>query len=65
MNLYSMEDRVEAHYFRMEQRFLDLASAIGAPPSDLDALIWSEMRRTPRLVARVLGMATKHRLGLM
>ena len=65
MNLYSMEDRVEAHYFRMEQRFLDLASAIGAPPSDLDALIWSEMRRTPRLVARVLGMATKHRRGLM
>lgn len=59
MNLYSTADRVEAHYFKMEQRFLDLASAIGAPASDLDALIWSEMRRTPRLVARVLSMSTK------
>jgi N-glycosylase/DNA lyase len=53
MNLYSVTDRVETHYFDMEQRFLDLALAIGAPAADLDALIWSEMRSTPRLVARV------------
>jgi N-glycosylase/DNA lyase len=58
MNLYSMTDRVESHYFEMERRFLDLALAIGAPASDLDALIWSEMRRTPRIVAHVLDMET-------
>lgn len=55
MNLFSLSDRVETHYFEMEQRFLDLASAIGTPASELDALIWSEMRRTPRIVARALS----------
>jgi thermostable 8-oxoguanine DNA glycosylase len=65
MNLYSIADRVEAHYFRMEQRFLDLASSIGTPASDLDALIWSEMRRTPRLVESVLGMPVSRRPGFI
>ena len=54
MNLFTTSERVEAQYFEMEQRFLDLAEAIGVPPADLDALIWSEMRRTPRLVAKAL-----------
>ena len=54
MNLFTPSERVEAHYFQMEQRFLDLAAAMGVPPSNLDALIWSEMRRTPRLVAKAL-----------
>jgi N-glycosylase/DNA lyase len=54
MNLFTPSERVEAHYFEMEQRFLDLAAAMRVPPSDLDALIWSEMRRTPRLVAKAL-----------
>ncbi len=64
MNLYSITDRVESHYFEMERRFLDLAFAIGAPASDLDALIWSEMRRTPRLVARVFRPPEGDRKGL-
>jgi N-glycosylase/DNA lyase len=55
MGLYSLNDRPDVNYFEMERRFLDLASAMGAPASDLDALIWSEMRQTPRLVARALG----------
>jgi N-glycosylase/DNA lyase len=61
MNLYSMTDRAAGHYFEMERRFLDLAAAIDAPASDLDALIWSEMRRTPRLVARVFGSPKEDR----
>ena len=65
MNLYSMTDRAESHYFEMERRFLDLALAIGAPASDLDALIWSEMRRTPRLVARVFHSPDEHTKELM
>jgi N-glycosylase/DNA lyase len=65
MNLYSLTDRVEAHYFQMEQRFLDLALAIGTPAADLDALIWSEMRRTPRLVARVFHRSDRHAENLM
>ena len=54
MNLFTTSERVEAQYFEMEQRFLDLAEAIDVPAADLDALIWSEMRRTPRLVAKAL-----------
>jgi thermostable 8-oxoguanine DNA glycosylase len=57
MNLFSTSERVETHYFEMEQRFLHLASAIGIPPSDLDALIWSEMRRTPRIVAKAFKLS--------
>jgi N-glycosylase/DNA lyase len=56
MNLYSANDRVESHYFEMERRFLDFCSAIEAPASDVDALIWSKMRQSRRLVARLLGL---------
>jgi N-glycosylase/DNA lyase len=54
MGLYSSRDRVSRQYLDMERRFLALANAMGIPPSDLDALIWQEMRRSPRLVTRVL-----------
>lgn len=57
MNLYSLNDYAADNYFAMEQRFLDLAAAIDEPASYLDALIWSEMRRTPRLVARLFESA--------
>lgn len=54
MNLYSPEDRVSRDYLDMERRFLILAQAMNVHASDLDALIWFEMRRTPRLVTRLL-----------
>lgn len=56
MNLFSAFDRAATHYFEMEQRFLELARAIHVPAADLDALIWSEMRRTPRIVAKALAL---------
>lgn len=55
MNLYSAKDRVDRDYLDMERRFLSLARAMAVHASDLDALIWFEMRRTPKLVARLLG----------
>jgi N-glycosylase/DNA lyase len=55
MGLYSSSDRVHEHYLRMERQFLDLAGAIEVPAADLDALIWSQMRQSPRLVSRLLG----------
>jgi N-glycosylase/DNA lyase len=54
MNLYSAKDQVSRHYLDMERRFLDLARAMNAHAADLDALLWFEMRRTPRLVTRLL-----------
>jgi N-glycosylase/DNA lyase len=54
MNLYSAKDKVSRDYLDMERRFLDLARAMSAHASDLDALIWLEMRRTPRLVTRLI-----------
>ncbi len=54
MNLYSANDDVSRHYLHMERRFLDLARAMNTHAADLDALIWFEMRRTPRLVTRLL-----------
>jgi N-glycosylase/DNA lyase len=54
MSLYSAEDQVSRDYLDMERRFLNLARAMNTHASDLDALIWLEMRRTPRLVTRLL-----------
>lgn len=39
-------------YLEMEQRFLDLANGIGVRPSELDALIWQEMRSAGSIVLR-------------
>jgi len=63
MNLYSPTDRVDKHYLKMERRFLDLATALNVPSADLDALIWYQMRHSPRLVARLLQMPVKNRLA--
>jgi len=54
MNLYSAKDHVTRNYLDMERRFLTLARAMNTHAADLDALIWFEMRRTPRLVTRLL-----------
>jgi len=54
MNLYSAEDDVSRDYLSMEKRFLSLAIAMHTSSAHLDALIWFEMRRTPRLVMRLL-----------
>jgi N-glycosylase/DNA lyase len=54
MNLYCQGEHVERHYLEMEAKFIKLATKLTVPTSDLDALIWSMMRTTPRLVARLL-----------
>lgn len=55
MNLYRPGEQVERHYLQMEEKFVTLANKLSVPTSDLDALIWSMMRTTPRLVARLLA----------
>jgi N-glycosylase/DNA lyase len=64
MNLYSSSDRVDKHYLKMERRFLDLATALDVPCADLDALIWYQMRQSPRLVARLLQIPVKRQLNV-
>jgi thermostable 8-oxoguanine DNA glycosylase len=54
MNLYRQGERVDTHYLQMEEKFVMLARKLTVPTSDLDALIWSMMRATPRLVGRLL-----------
>src|ERR1700677_606042 len=54
MNLYCQGEHVERHYLEMEAKFVKLATMLAVPTSDLDALIWSMMRTTPRLVARLV-----------
>lgn len=59
MGLYSENDRVERTYSAMETRFLDLAHHMSVSPANLDALIWSNMRLTPRLVASLFDQPRK------
>jgi N-glycosylase/DNA lyase len=52
--VFSHDDDVTKHYLKMEAKFVAFAEALGVPTSDLDALIWSKMRATPRLVRRLM-----------
>ena len=54
MGLYNAEDDVRFHYSRMEARFIDLTRAMGVRTAELDSLIWSEVRESPRLVRHLL-----------
>lgn len=54
VNLFSADDHVNRDYIAMESKFLAFSRALVVPTSDLDALIWGMMRRTPRLVRRLL-----------
>jgi len=55
MNLYSLTERGRHTLSCNGATIPDLASAIGIPASEPRALICQRMRRTPRLVARVLA----------
>lgn len=59
MGLYSEGDRVERAYGEMESRFLNLATRMAVSPANLDSLIWSNMRLSPRLVASLFDQAAK------
>jgi thermostable 8-oxoguanine DNA glycosylase len=58
MNLYGPEERVEKDYMQMERKFIVLAKKMAVPTADLDSLIWSMMRTTPRLIGHLLGHST-------
>jgi N-glycosylase/DNA lyase len=43
---------VERHYLKLEQLFLRFSAALDVRPSELDAVIWSEMAASPASVRR-------------
>ncbi len=53
MGLFSAQDRPDKGYTSMEARFLQLAQRMSVSPANLDSLIWSTMRASPRLIARI------------
>lgn len=52
MNLFEHTLTPARDYLEMERRFLDLANGIDVRPSELDALIWQEMRSAGSIVMR-------------
>lgn len=54
MGLFSPTDRVDKDYFKMEHRFLGFANALNVEASHLDALLWDQMRSTPKIVSACL-----------
>lgn len=65
MKIFSPNDRPERSYLDMEQRFLDLATALNAKAGNLDALIWQQMRSTPLIVNACLEQDESHSATLM
>jgi len=45
---------VERDYLELEEKFIQLSHGIGVRPSELDAIIWLEMRSSPSTVRRML-----------
>ena len=45
MGLFGLDADVTRQYFKLERTFLEFCSAIGAPASRLDAIMWDYMRR--------------------
>jgi thermostable 8-oxoguanine DNA glycosylase len=50
IGLFPAEMSVERHYLELESRFLCFSAALGIKPSELDAVIWHEMARSPNSV---------------
>lgn len=48
--IFSFAEKVERHYFPMEEKFLKFATALGVRPSSLDGLMWAQMRAMPTVV---------------
>jgi N-glycosylase/DNA lyase len=45
---------VGKHYFALEKDFIDFCAALDALPSDMDALIWSYMKKTNTMAMQLL-----------
>lgn len=45
---------VERHYLKLEEQFLNFSRAMGVKPSELDAVIWSEMAQSRATVEGIL-----------
>lgn len=45
IGLFAESQNPQQHYFDLERRFLDLASAMGVRAGLLDALVWDQMRK--------------------
>jgi N-glycosylase/DNA lyase len=45
---------VERHYLRLEERFLEFSQHLQVRPSELDSVIWFEMKMSPISVSRLL-----------
>jgi len=54
MGLYSANDKVERHYPEMERRFVALATSMCVRTSELDLLIWEEMRSSNHFAIAML-----------
>lgn len=53
--VFDNRQTIARDYLQLEKRFLEFASAVGVPPSMLDALIWHQMKKAGRLVHRLLS----------
>ena len=53
MGLFPAEISLPADYRRLEERFLSFAGLAGLRPSVLDAVMWSEVRASPRFASLV------------
>lgn len=58
---FDAELTVERDYLELEQQFLRFCTAIGVRASELDAVIWAEMRSSPSSVALGLSMLPEGR----
>lgn len=57
IGVFNQQDDVGKDYFKMEKQFLIFASAIGVAASNLDDMMWQQMRQMNRLAIRIMDKA--------
>jgi len=60
--LFNTSNRVERDYLAMEASFLEFAQKLEIPASDLDILMWAEVRSCPATIFSLLDSAKLARL---
>jgi thermostable 8-oxoguanine DNA glycosylase len=52
--VFSLNDSIQSHYLRMEERFLRFTRSLGVDPAMFDTLIWYEMRQMASLALEAM-----------
>ena len=55
VGLFKKNWNIQKDYFKLEQKFISFCSAINAPPSKMDALMWLQMKESNKIALKAIN----------